>query len=483
MMNKKSITWGTIGAFILGMATLYGVYLQHREEERKSGGIFEARFHESNVPSDGHRTIVVCTDNADNAFTNVSVTPTVNNPSRYPLPGFSLELHVNAYNMELTPTDYYPMARLDENEYVFTYKDDKLLNQHFTPKVFQSLRIAQGKLGRCTIHMTATYEGSDRPFTYNSDVWLLLVPNTKNLSFENWKLSCKNAIYEHVETGLIYDEYYFTQNGQTFHDFDLSLPADEQAPLATTMAEAPQKNEPEASQKSEPLQKPEVPTSTASTLVQEPVGCTVSRSPDKMKLQIRFPIVADTTYYVYAVMNAAQDTLRHADWAKVTPRIQTLYDISMSSPTDTIVFLQAAPERSGDIESTVTDDGFINLQNKSKEPVVALVHLTNGHVTTKVFDHKVKSYTFSYNDSSRVASIETYRYNLPDTRSWWDKWGSICCFIVGFVFFFLGTIFGLYMMITEERKFSEDWWESVGTVATLVFFMALFIWLCYVYWP
>jgi hypothetical protein len=82
-----------------------------------------------------------------------------------------------------------------------------------------------------------------------------------------------------------------------------------------------------------------------------------------------------------------------------------------------------------------------------------------------------------------VASIETYRYNLPDTRSWWDKWGSICCFIVGFVFFFLGTIFGLYMMITEERKFSEDWWWSVGTVATLVFFMALFIWLCYVYWP
>lgn len=497
MMNKKSFTWGTIGAIILGLATLYGVYLQHRDEERKSGGAFEARFHENSVSADSRRTIVVCTDNVNNELTNVSVSPTINNPSRYPLPGFSLELHVDAYNMELTPTDFYPMSRLGENEFVFTYKDDKLLNQHFTPKAFQSLRIKQGRLGRCTIHTTATYEGTEHPFVYDTDVWLLLVPNTKHLPFENWRLSCKKAIYEHVETGLIYDEYYFDSQGQTYHDFDLSLPVPANESVAQTTTQDPA--EPAAtpspvqsiaprpaitkSETSKPIAHSPTVSNSVSTVPTATETVSVSRSPNHAELRLMFPIVNDTTYYIYALTNATQDSLRRIDWLRVTPPYKNQHVITLNSPTDTLIFLQAAPDMRENIEASLTDDGFIHIKNTSKEPVVAFLHLSNGSHTTRLFDYKTKSYTFSYGNNTRVVSIDAYRYDMPDNRSWWDKWGGVLSWGFGALFFLAAAILGIYVMTTTEDAFSSEWWESLGCVVLFVFFVALFIWLIFETWP
>lgn len=187
------------------------------------GGTLNATYHSRLLNNKDARTIIVCVEDSTIDLQDLYVTPTFDNPSEFSLKDFLLSYDVECKNIEIEPTSFVETHNYGKNEWIFKYKDNILAAHDDTKKPFSSYHL-KDNVGRCYIKTKASYDGAVSAFEYNTDVWFIIEKNSKNLSFDNWKIDCKKRIFEIIDEQF-YDVYYYAKNHQPEYQFDVALTA------------------------------------------------------------------------------------------------------------------------------------------------------------------------------------------------------------------------------------------------------------------
>lgn len=198
-----------------------GLYWQYQSRRHEVGGTLNATFHSRLLNNKDARTIIVCLEDSTIDLQDLYVTPTFDNPSEFSLKDFLLSYDVECTNIEIEPTSFVESHKYSKKEWIYKYKDNILAAHDDTKKPFSTFHL-KDDIGRCYIKTKASYDGALSAFEYNTDVWFLFQKNTKNLSFDNWKIDCKKRIFEIIDEQF-YDVYYFATNHQPEYQFDVAL--------------------------------------------------------------------------------------------------------------------------------------------------------------------------------------------------------------------------------------------------------------------
>lgn len=200
-----------------------GLYWQYQSRRHEMGGTLNATFHSRLLNNKDARTIIVCVEDSTIDLQDLYVTPTFDNPSEFSLKDFLLSYDVECTNIEIEPTSFVETHKYGKKEWIYKYKDDILAAHDDTKKPFSSYHL-KDNVGRCYIKTKASYDGAVSAFEYNTDVWFIIEKNSKNLSFDNWKIDCKKRIFEIIDEQF-YDVYYYAKNHQPEYQFDVALTA------------------------------------------------------------------------------------------------------------------------------------------------------------------------------------------------------------------------------------------------------------------
>ena len=235
---RKHWIWAIIAFIVSTIITGCALFLQYRSTKHDFGGSLNATFHSRLLNSRDARTIIVCLEDTTLDLNDLYVTPTFDNPSEFSLKDFSLSFDAECTNVELVPTTFVDAHDYGGKEWIFKYKEDVLAAHDDTKKPFSQFRLSDTK-GRCYIKTKASYDGAPAAFEYNTDVWFFVVPNMRNLSFEDWKINCKKRIFESI-SDKYYDVYYYAKNHRPEYQFDVALVTDNQMnnPVSSTKEEA-----------------------------------------------------------------------------------------------------------------------------------------------------------------------------------------------------------------------------------------------------
>ena len=218
---RKHWLWALVAFFITTVIAVTSAYFQYRTTQHELGGSLNATFHSMLLNNREARTIVVCMEDTTIDLTNLYVTPTFDNPAEYSLKDFSLSFDAECTNVHIVPTSFVDAHEYEKNEWIYKYKDNVLAAHDDTKKPFSHFVLTDTK-GRCYIKTKASYDGATDAFRYNTDVWFIVEPNNKHLSFDDWKINCKKRIFEIVEDKF-YDVYYYTHNNKPEYQFDVAL--------------------------------------------------------------------------------------------------------------------------------------------------------------------------------------------------------------------------------------------------------------------
>ena len=257
---RKHWLWALVAFLVTTIIALASAYFQYRSTQHDLGGSLNATFHSRLLNNREARTIVVCMEDTTISLTNLYVTPTFDNPAEYSLKDFSLSFDAECTNVHIIPTSFVDAHEYEKNEWIYKYKDNVLAAHDDTKKPFSHFVLSDTK-GRCYIKTKASYDGAADAFKYNTDVWFIVEPNKKHLSFEDWKINCKKRIFEVIEDKF-YDVYYYTHDNQPEYQFDVALGASDNN-SSNQMTKAEQKSsikQQEQTSKSTETSKPEKPT-------------------------------------------------------------------------------------------------------------------------------------------------------------------------------------------------------------------------------
>jgi hypothetical protein len=222
---RKHWFWGLIAFIITTLIAVGGLFLQYRSTKRDTGGVVNATFHSRIINNKDARTIVVCMEDSTIDLTDLYVTPTFDNQNEFSLKDFSLSFDATCTNVIPIPTTFVDAHEYGKNEWIFKYRDNILAAYDDTKKPFAGFKVKDER-GRCYIKTKASHDGAASAFEYESDVWFLVVPNTKHLSFEDWKTNCKKRLFEVVDEKF-YDVYYFSNIHEPEFQFDVALGSSE----------------------------------------------------------------------------------------------------------------------------------------------------------------------------------------------------------------------------------------------------------------
>lgn len=211
--------FGDLLAILGGLAGIIGIWFSYQTFRHESGGELKAWHQQRELHTNSSRTIFVCLDNINTDLSSLSVTPVFDNPSKYSIKDFSLSYTLESANVSCEPTGFYSKMEYNDSKALYRYNFETLKPYTETEPPFRSFKL-KSRQSRCRIETKATYDGADYPYIYNIDVWFIVV-DRKNISEENWRLSCKKAIFDIVEDKE-YDIYYYTSSGRDYV-FDVNL--------------------------------------------------------------------------------------------------------------------------------------------------------------------------------------------------------------------------------------------------------------------
>lgn len=218
---RKHWIWLLIGFIISTIIGLISIYFEYRSNQHELGGLLNATFHSRILNNREARTIVVCMEDTTIDLANLYITPTFDNPAEYSLKDFSLSFDVECTNVHIIPTSFVDAHKYEKDEWIFKYKDNILAAHDDTKKPFSHFVLSDTK-GRCYIKTKASYDGAVDAFLYNTDVWFIVEPNKKHLSFDDWKINCKKRIFEFIEDTK-FDVYYISKYNNPEFQFDVVL--------------------------------------------------------------------------------------------------------------------------------------------------------------------------------------------------------------------------------------------------------------------
>lgn len=211
--------FGDILGIVLSIVGLPGLWFSYQAFRHDAGGELTAWHHQQELYNNSDRTIFVCLDDIDADLTSLQVTPFFDNSSKYSIKDFSLTYTLESNNVSCEHTGFYSRADYNDTKSVFRYNYESLKPYTCTEPPFSNFRITS-RQSRCMIETKATYDGAKHPYLYNLDIWFLVI-DRNNISEENWKLSCKKAIFDIVQDKE-YDIYYYSSNNKDYV-FDVNL--------------------------------------------------------------------------------------------------------------------------------------------------------------------------------------------------------------------------------------------------------------------
>ena len=211
------IIFGSLSLIFAGTA----LFLQYKSSRHEYGGILNAKFHERHLYNNDARTVVVCVDDTSYIPHNIYLTPTFDNPDEFTLRDFSLNFEVNSYDVELFPSQFTQRYQTGPSSYFFQYSQNVLHAHMDTKNPFAGFKLKK-ETARCEITSKVSFDGAESLYEYRTDVWFIYKPNKKNLSFDYWKLNCKQRVFELIDDQN-FDIYYITKNNDSEYQFDVLL--------------------------------------------------------------------------------------------------------------------------------------------------------------------------------------------------------------------------------------------------------------------
>ena len=208
-----------IGEILAAVVGLAGIWFSYQAFRHDAGGELTAWHQQRELYNNSRRTIFICIDDINADLSSLQVAPFFDNSSKYSIKDFSLTYTVESSNVECEPTGFYSKIDYNGKKSVFRYNFETLKPYTDTEPPFRNFKI-RARQSRCSIETKATYDGANNPYIYNLDVWFLVV-DRRNITEENWRLSCKKAIFDVVEDKE-YDIYYYG-DGKKDYVFDVNL--------------------------------------------------------------------------------------------------------------------------------------------------------------------------------------------------------------------------------------------------------------------
>ena len=214
-MKKKIINFVL---FIAAIVAIPELYIHIKEYMSQHGGSVMMSLMNRHVENNENRTIFVCVSDTSQHLNGISITPIFDNSSEYPVNGFDLRYSVEVADGAAPVTnDFFSYIEMGGNEYQYKYKENVLPQYSPTYEPFR-LSAFPLKNSRYIIKSKATYSGAPYPYNYTVFLWLRIVPKYTNQTIENWRLACKQAIYETKASPDTYDAFYCCEN-QVFNEF------------------------------------------------------------------------------------------------------------------------------------------------------------------------------------------------------------------------------------------------------------------------
>ena len=204
--------------FIAAIVAIPELYIHIKEYMSQHGGSVMMSLMNRHVENNENRTIFVCVSDTSQHLNGISITPIFDNSSEYPVNGFDLRYSVEVADGAAPITnDFFSYIEMGGNEYQYKYKENVLPQYSPTYEPFR-LSAFPLKNSRYIIKSKATYSGAPYPYNYTVFLWLRIVPKYTNQTIEDWRLACKQAIYETKASPDTYDAFYCCEN-QVFNEF------------------------------------------------------------------------------------------------------------------------------------------------------------------------------------------------------------------------------------------------------------------------
>jgi len=218
---RKHWLWALIGSLFTIIFGVVGLYLQYRSTIHELGGTLNATFHSKSLNNKDSRTIVICIEDTTINYQNVYITPTFDNPDEFSLRDFSLVFETTCEGVEFIPSSFVKMYNNGNNSYYYRYDQDVLQAHMDTKNPFMGFKMRKD-FARCEIISKVSFDGAANLFEYRTDLWFVYMPNTKGLSFDVWKLNCKQRVFNLIDDKQ-FDIYYIAKNSTSEYQFDVVL--------------------------------------------------------------------------------------------------------------------------------------------------------------------------------------------------------------------------------------------------------------------
>ncbi len=232
--------WAVVVACIsLGLTGL-GIYLQFKSSRHELGGFLNATFHNKSIKNKESRTIIICVDDTTSYFQNIYITPTFDNSDEYSLRDFSLQFETTAEGVNLIPSSFVKLYRTGETSSIFKYEQDVLQAHMDTKNPFSGFKLMKD-LARCEVTSKVSFDGAASLFTYRTDIWFVYTPNTGKLSYDYWKINCKQKVFNLIAEPC-FDIYYISKNKAPEYQFDVLLSSGEKRNVSENKTSHIEKN-------------------------------------------------------------------------------------------------------------------------------------------------------------------------------------------------------------------------------------------------
>lgn len=238
---KKKWSWAIFLAAVAAIIGFATFLIQRESSLHEFGGKLNATFHDKSLKNKESRTIVVCIDDTAQYERNIYLTPTFDNSDEFTIRDFSLTYEVTAYDMEIIPSPFVDAYKTGRNSIFYQYKMNVLEPKRDTKNPFMGFKL-QKDVARCEIVSKVSFDGASEIFECRTDVWFVYKPNPKNVSFDYWKLNCKQKIYDVIDDKF-FDVYYFSEKYNPEYQFDVDLAKDRGKSASVKGKNSPAKEE------------------------------------------------------------------------------------------------------------------------------------------------------------------------------------------------------------------------------------------------
>lgn len=217
-MDKKLIT-KLVGIFTLIAAILAipQFFIQYKEYKSEHGGHLAMYFMNNEIHNNEVRNIYICLSNSGESLSGISITPVFDNSSEYTIKDFDLRYTLESDGFLPQSNSLYEQIAFDNNSCMYKYQEKTLPQFSQTHEPFRLSSFPKVN-SRYTLKAKATYSGAPCPYKYQVNVWIRVYPRKSNQSFDDWKMTCKQQLYQLNSQATVYDAFY-ASGDKFYHEF------------------------------------------------------------------------------------------------------------------------------------------------------------------------------------------------------------------------------------------------------------------------